>query len=250
MILLFLTIKTNMNFLSRLCVVLGILFLFMFSINRSSIASSENSNKKTISIGIYAPFTNNSAYIGRNILGAVELARDQLKNSEINYEFHTLDTELGNKERILQKFIETCHINVLLTEDAGLSAFIAPLAKKNNLIHFCLGCSKDITDGKNNFHTLSPNYRQGAILTTTMTPGFIAQFKQEYFSHPITQAGYAYDVFHVLNKSILISINSNSNCSSQTIASNLLALGSGKGIMGIFNLDKKGVSYKKEILMG
>lgn len=239
------------NFLSRFGVILGVFVVLMLSIGTVSTGASEPAKqiKKTINIGIYAPFTNESAYIGRNMLGAMEIAREQLKSSEIDYEFYTLDRLPDNASTVntLQKFIDVHHINVFLTEGAASGAVVAPLAKKNNLIHFCLGSDAVIADGKNNFHAQSPNHKRGAVLTTAMEPEFVAQFKQEYFSHPVTEAGYAYDIFHLLNNSAVIAMKTNSDFSSQAIATQLLAFESGTGLMGSFSLDKTGVSYKKEI---
>lgn len=93
---------------------------------------AQDKTKMTINIGIYAPFSNESAYIGRNMLGAMEIARDQLKSSEINYEFYTLDRMPNNARtaKTVQKFIEAHHINVLLTEGTESGTLVAPLAKK------------------------------------------------------------------------------------------------------------------------
>ncbi|MGL5742109.1 MAG: branched-chain amino acid ABC transporter substrate-binding protein [Legionella sp.] len=207
-----------------------------------------NKTKTTIHVGISAPFSTESAFIGRNMLGAMELARDQLKSSEINYEFHTLDKmpNTAQSASVLQKFIDVHHINVILTDSADSGALVAPIATKNNLIHFCLTNDSVVADGKNNFLAQSHNHQQAAVLTKTMKPEFVAQFKQEYFSHPVAEAGYAYDLFHVLHNSSVLALKTNSDFSSQSIATHLLALESGNGVMGAFNLDKKGVSYKKQ----
>jgi branched-chain amino acid transport system substrate-binding protein len=231
---------------------LGVLWGILILVFSASSNASNNHLQKTINIGIYAPFTNESAHIGRNILGAMELAREQLKSSEINYAFYTLDTHLDDKKAagILEKFIKLRHIHVLLTEGDDSDTLAAPLARKNNLIHFCLGCTGNTADGQNNFQVYSPSYQRGAILASVINNKFISQFKKEYFSHPIAEAGYAYDVFNLLNQSVMNSMNSSSHCSSQSVVSNLLALASGQGLMGAFSLGKKGIFYKKETLTG
>lgn len=236
------------NFLAKFSVVLSVLMALVMS--PETVNASDSGAKKTINIGIYAPFSNESALIGRNMLGALEIARDQLKSTEINYEFYTLDMlpENTSTAGTLQKFIDAHHINVILTDGAASGAVVAPLAEKNNLIHFCLTDDSVITDGKNNFQAKSSNHRHGAALATTEKPEFIAQFQEEYFSQPVIEAGYVYDIFHLLNSSAVIAMKTNTNFSSQAIASNLLALESRAGLMGAFSLDKKGVSYKKEIL--
>lgn len=212
------------NFLSKI----GITLLVMVSVNTAFAGASDPAQpeKQLINIGIYAPFTTKSAVIGRHMLGAMEIARDQLKSSEIHYEFFTLDQipDKAQAAHTLQKFINVHHINVLLTEGADTGAVVATIAQKNNLIHFNLGSEALIADGKNNFQTHTANH-------AAMKPEFVEQFKQEYFSHPITQAGYAYDIFHLLNNSAVIAMKSNANFSSQAIATHLLALESGTGLM-------------------
>ncbi|WP_428411337.1 branched-chain amino acid ABC transporter substrate-binding protein [Legionella sp.] len=205
--------------------------------------------KQTINIGIYAPFSTKSAYIGRNMLAAMEIARDQIKSAEINYAFHTLDAQPKNEHvaDTLQKFIDARHINVLLTEGAASGTVVAPLAAKNNVIHFCLGCEA-VADGKNNFQAQSPNHQRGVPLASTMKPEFVAQFKQEYYSQPVTEAGYAYDIFHLLNSSAVIAMKTNTEFSSKAIATQLLALEAGTGVMGSFSLNKNGIVYNKKTL--
>lgn len=240
------------HFLSKY-IILSIFWVFWmtsFSVAAADLTNTEK-NRMTINIGIYAPFSNESAFIGRNMLGAMEIARDQLKSSDIAYEFYTLDQipDNANATKTLQKFIDTNHINVLLTEGSDGGALVAPLAKKNNLIHFCLTSDSVIADGKNNFLAQGSNYQKSAALTKTTKPEFIAQFQQEYFSHPITQAGYAYDIFHILHNSAVLAMKTNSDFSSQAVATHLLALEPGTGVMGTFNVGKKGVSYKKQVTM-
>ncbi|KTC90945.1 branched-chain amino acid ABC transporter substrate-binding protein [Fluoribacter dumoffii] len=216
----------------------------------TSLSDSSPKTQMTIKVGIYAPFSTEKAFIGRNMLGAMEIARDQLKSSNINYEFFTLDkmANSAHAAKTLQKFIDTHHLNVLMTEGSDSGALVAPIAKKNNLIHFCLTEDSLIADGKNNFLAQSPNHKQAAVLQDSMKPEFIAQYKQEYLSHPVSEAGYAYDIFHMLHHSALLAIKTHSDFSSQAIATHLLALESGTGVMGKFNLDKRGVSYRKEVL--
>jgi branched-chain amino acid transport system substrate-binding protein len=109
-----------------------------------------------------------------------------------------------------------------------------------------LGAGADITDGANNFQTQSPNHKRGAVLSTARKPEFVAQFKQEYFSHPVTEAGYAYDIFHLINHSAEVALRTHADFTNQTIAKNILAFESGTGLLGKFSLDKNGVSYKQE----
>lgn len=237
-------------FSSKFYTVLGAFAVFMMSVSTAGASDVASPAKKTINIGIYAQFSEKSAFIGRNILGAMEIAREQLASSDIHYEFYTLDTltNKANASNTLQKFIDVNQINVLVTEGADSDALIAPLAKKNGLIHFCMGNDAAIADGKNNFLAQSPNHQRAANLTTVMNPEFVAQFKQDYSSYPVTEAGYAFDIFQLVHHSALMAMKTDSHFSSQAMATHLLALESGTGVMGTYSVSKKGVSYKKEIL--
>jgi len=210
--------------------------------------ASKDKLKVIINVGIYAPFSNQSAFIGRNMLGAMEIASEQVTSSHLHYLFHTLDKLPDNPDaaNILQKFIDIHHINVLLTEGSASGKLAAPLAKKNNIIHFCLANDSEIADGKNNFLAHSPNHQKAALLDKTVKPEFIDQFKQEYFSHPVTEAGYAYDIFQIIHNSAEVAMKTHSDFSSQEISTQLLAHASGMGVMGTFNLDKKGVLYNRK----
>ncbi|KTD06016.1 branched-chain amino acid ABC transporter substrate-binding protein [Legionella gratiana] len=231
--------------------VLSAFFIFLMTgFDVAASDSTDTAKRMTINVGIYAPFSHESAFIGRNMLGAMEIARDQLKSSNVTYEFYTLDKMSNNAKatKTLQKFIDAHHINVLLTEGTASGALVAPLAKRNNIIHFCLTNDSVITDGKNNFLAQGAHHQNSTALTQTTKPEFIAQFQQEYFSHPITQAGYAYDIFHIIHNSAVLAMKTNADFSSQAVATHLLALKPGVGVMGTFNVDKQGVSYKKPVL--
>lgn len=316
-----------------------------------------------INIGIYAPFSNKQAFIGRNMLGAMEMARDQLKSSNIHYSFYTLDKlpERQDPTNTLQKFVKAHHINVLLTEGSVNGVLLAAFAKQNNIIHFSMASDPAIADGKNNFLVWSPAYEQASVLVNTlkqkkikqlgiittnqasdriltqtvvkqlqsdssikiaayekydvgtkdfsglinkikeknpdlyfimaspedieliqsnmkaaqidkpvtsiiervtpkvmkvfngqwyidtheMKPEFINQYVEANMNYPVTEAGYAFDVFHILNQSVIMAMKAKHHFSSQDLAEQIHTLAVGTGVMGPFNLDKNGVLYTK-----
>lgn len=327
-------------------------------------SSSIKKNTKTeINVGIYAPFSDKSAFIGRNILAAMEMARDQFQSPQVSYSFFTLDTlsAQGKVTATLQKFIDTHHINVLISEGTENGLVIAPLATQNNILHFSMASDTSIADGTNNFLAWSPAYEQASVLiaelqrkkvkqigiiTTRkpssmvltqsvmkqlqahstikvaaykeikpnetnvsglinnmeetnpdlyfimaspeeishihsemvrsqvnkpitsivdrvtpavikvfdgqwyidaheMKPEFIKQFKQEYLNYPVTEAGYAYDVFHILNQGITTALKSTGECSRKEIVKHIHALANGTGVMGPFTLQTNGVLLTK-----
>lgn len=321
-------------------------------------SSLKESKKTEINVGIYAPFSDKSAFIGRNILAAMEMAREQFKSSQINYSFYTLDVLPARKVKpTLQKFINAHHINVLITEGTENGLLVAPMATQNNILHFSMASDPTIADGTNNFLAWSPAYEQASVLigelqrkkvkqigiiTTRqpssmvltqsvmkqlqahstikvsaykeikpnetnfsglisnmeeknpdlyfimaspeeiglihseminthvnkpitsivdrvtpaimkvfdgqwyidaheMKPEFIKQFKQEYLNHPVTEAGYAYDVFKILNQGITMAMKSKHEFSSEEVAHQIHSLARGTGVMGPYTLENNGV---------
>lgn len=315
-----------------------------------------------IQIGVYAPFSNQHAFIGRNILGAMELAREKSPANSVHYSFYTLDALPSSDKTagtILEKFITAHKINILLTEGSSNGRMAAPIAKRNNIIHFSMASDPKIADGVNNFLAWSPEYEQAAVLvkalkqkqiktiglittdqlsdqvlaqsiiaelnksadikiitnahikadaknytqlvnrlknsnpelyvimaspqqirsiqaamkkvqidkpitsivdrltptvmnifnnqwyvdTHEMNPKFIKEYQEAYINYPTTEAGYAFDVFNLLNKSIVTSLNNSEGFSLASLAKQLHSFALGDGVMGPFNLDKQGVLY-------
>lgn len=330
----------------------------------TNFAPSADKKVLNINVGIYAPFSNEQAFIGRNMLGAMEMASEKVPSDRIHYAFYTLDElPVNNADSIrsVQKFIEVHKINVLLTEGSQNGLLVAPLAKKNNLIHFSMASDPAIADGSNNFLAWSPEYEQAAVLvkklqqkkvkelgvistdeisdrvlsqsvikqvgesstikisvqeeikpgtknfnhlmsklkgknpdlylimaspkdiehiqaamvqahlnkpittivdrvtpevmkvfngqwyidTHAMKPEFVNQYQEAYLNYPVTEAGYAFDVFNIFNQSALMATKNNKAFSSQAVAQQIKTLAVGTGVMGPFNMDNQGILYTK-----
>jgi branched-chain amino acid transport system substrate-binding protein len=76
-----------------------------------------------------------------------------------------------------------------------------------------------------------------------MKPEFIRQYQEANFNYPVTEAGYAYDLFQLLHKSLILTLKSNSGYSTQALAEQIKHTAAGTGIMGRFTLNKNGVLY-------
>jgi branched-chain amino acid transport system substrate-binding protein len=187
-----------------------------------------------VHIGIYAPFSDQKAFIGRSIFGAMEMARDQLKPTKIHYSFYTLDKipEGKNSSTILQKFIKIHRINVLVTEGSANGVLLAPLAQKNNIIHFSMANDPAIADGKNNFLVWSPASEQSAVL--------IKQLKKEKEKRIEMITNNAFDLFRNLNQSVIMAVKLDPKLSTHKLAEQIQTLA-----VGPFNLDKKGIFYSQ-----
>ncbi|RUR06254.1 amino acid-binding protein [Legionella sp. km772] len=319
-------------------------------------------NSTEVHIGIYAPFSHKQAFIGRNILNAMEMARDKTHNDAIHYTFYTLDALPKNEAKMqvsLQKFIDTHKINVLVTEGSKNGLMVKPLAQKNNILHFSMASDPRIADGSHNFLAWSPDYEQAKVMVKTLqqknikeialiatdevsdqvlaksvlkqigkdsgikivlheeikadttdyapliqklkakkpqlylimasperiekiqsamskahiqkpitsivdqvTPtvmrvfngqwyvdtqampaDFINEYQEINFNYPSTEAGYAYDVFNMVNASIEASLQKGSGFSLAALVQQIHLYAPGNGVMGPFNLNKQGVLY-------
>lgn len=122
-----------------------------------------------IRVGIYAPFSGSSSFIGRSMLAAVEMGSEKFTATPVHYSFYTLDkVATEQSSQTLQQFISTQHIDVLLTESSVTGLQAAPLAKKHNLIHFSMASDARIADGKNNFLAWTPADEQAQVLVQTL----------------------------------------------------------------------------------
>lgn len=345
--------KTLLKSLLGLCILTG---------SHLSCAAPKN-HDATINIGIYAPFSDQQAFIGRHILGAMEMASEEHPTSKRHYSFFTLDedNETQNPALTIDKFIKANHLKVLITQNSTNGVIAAPVAKENNIIHFSMASYSQIADGKNNFLAWSPANEQAQVLvrqlqqqgvnrlgiissnglsdtvltdavldklkntssihvilnekfqshlkdfstlvrrmkgynadlylimgtpkqvktiqlsmkeqqlntpvttivervtpqimtalngqwyvdTQEMKPEFIRQFKEDNMNYPATEAGYAYDVFQMLDKSLAVVMKKRESISTQNIAKELHAVALGEGVMGPYSLDNKGILLTK-----
>lgn len=337
-------------------------WILLFSAGINAALAQPGHNTLEVHVGIYAPFSNKQAFIGRNMLGAIEMARDKSPNQKLHYSFYTLDelpAQNPKTARTVQKFIETHKINVLLTQGSKNGLMVAPLAKKNKILHFSMASDPKIADGINNFLAWSPEYEQASVLVNTlkqkhvheigiiaseehsdkvlsqsiineiqhnstikvlvkeqvsahatnytalikqlksktpdlyvilaspkqiesiqtamnsahinkpitsivervtpevmnafnqqwyvdtheMKPEFIKEYQEVYMNYPTTEAGYAFDVFNIVNKSILASTQQSPNFSVASIATQIHNLEMKNGVMGRSNFDAHGVLY-------
>jgi branched-chain amino acid transport system substrate-binding protein len=173
------------NFLAKLSTIFQVLVLS--TLPGFSCANTATQAPVEIRVGIFAPFSNENAFIGRNILGAMQLAEEQSAKSHVNYLFYTLDKspETPVTAATLQKFIKAHNLNVLLTEGESSGVMAAPVAKTNNIIHFNIAKNAQIADGKNNFIAWNADYESAAILDHKAKPQFVAQYLEMHKSNPI-----------------------------------------------------------------
>lgn len=313
-----------------------------------------------IRVGIYAPFSGSSAFIGRSMLAAMEMGSDELTTSPVHYNFYTLDKVAAEQSApALERFINAQHLDVLLTEGSVTGLQAAPLAKKHKLIHFSMASDASIADGRNNFLAWTPADEQAQVLvhalqqkkvqqlailstsehsdriltdsvihrlpadhsiklsvheqfaagtkdfsplvnkikatpadiylimapakdidgikqqlakaqinkpittivdrvtaktlsvldgqwyvdTAEMDSEFVQHYQEAYLNYPVAEAGYAFDVFHMVHQSLVLSMKETPSFVAHKVAEHIQLMAVGQGVMGTFNLNKQGVLY-------
>ncbi|MDI1352449.1 MAG: amino acid-binding protein, partial [bacterium] len=66
--------------------------------------------------------------------------------------------------------------------------------------------------------------------------------------YPVTEAGYAFDVFQILNQAIILSLHKNKPVTTQAIAQQIHSISIDKGVMGPLKLDSTGVLFSKSVV--
>ncbi|TAL59110.1 MAG: hypothetical protein EPN84_11820 [Legionella sp.] len=190
--------------------------------------------KVEINIGIYAPFANENSIVGRTLLVTLEALRDQINAQGINYTFYTLDQLPANQDAVktIEKFVAAHQIKVLLTEGTRDGMFIAPIAKSSHFLHLNVGGDPKIEDGTNTFATLSPEFtkdmQQLLSLKHKMSENLdldtlvaVQKLIKKLEANP-----QIFQLFQLLNQSVIQAVKQDSHCSSQQIAMQLQALSS------------------------
>lgn len=220
---------------------LGILCTIITTMNSVHALNPSQPQPEKINIGIYAPFSSDSAYIGRNMLGAMEIARAQMPSAKVRYTFYTLDSATSSKSaaEVLQKFVMAHKINILMSEGDQNAVLVANVAKKNKLLHFCLGCAPQAVDG-NSFSTQTSSLPRGTVLKEARHAQFISQYNQEYMSHPVAEGAYAYDLFRIINHSVLSVLKKPSEYQIKNVSEHLLSCKTlPSGLMGPVHFHNK-----------
>jgi branched-chain amino acid transport system substrate-binding protein len=85
--------------------------------------------------------------------------------------------------------------------------------------------------------------QQWYVDSQEMKPEFIKEYQEAYMNYPTTEAGYAFDVFNILNKSILASAQKTPEFSVAATAKQIHIKETRSGVMGALNFDAHGVLY-------
>jgi branched-chain amino acid transport system substrate-binding protein len=124
-------------------------------------ASGPGDTRPVIKIGVIAPFSGDSSFLGKTFKEAADLAiRDiQSQPTRFRYEFIFEDDQYQGRLTNLaaQKLISQDHVSALSSVGSVAGNVIKPLAAKSGVLHFNDSFDTSIADGKTNFvHTTPP----------------------------------------------------------------------------------------------
>lgn len=110
-------------------------------------------NAKVIKIGVVAPLTGGAAGYGLPLVKGVELARQDIKNSNNTYEivFEDDGTNPANAASAAQKLINVEKVKAIITTTSGTGNAVKPIATAAGIPHICICTDVRIVDNKTNF---------------------------------------------------------------------------------------------------
>ncbi|MDP3042952.1 MAG: ABC transporter substrate-binding protein [bacterium] len=117
--------------------------------------------KEPIKIGAILPLTGDFAFLGEGIRDAILLAKENLKDTQYNYEVIFEDDQSSDLKEVASaanKLINIDKVNILISVNSGPGNVVAPIAEQNKIIHFAIGSDKNMAKGDYNFiHWTQPS---------------------------------------------------------------------------------------------
>src|SRR5579871_6421159 len=74
-----------------------LMFILLFFVVLCPTYANTDAKPLTVNIGIYAPFSGEFKIVGNSMLNAMKLARDNLKDNQINYQFYPINQPADDK---------------------------------------------------------------------------------------------------------------------------------------------------------
>lgn len=115
-----------------------VIVLIVFGISYFGKNSDQTANKEPIKIGVILPLTGDAAFIGEAARNAAILAKESFGKTRKNYELVFEDDQGDSKKTIFafRKLVDVDKIRAVGTGFAGPGNAVAPLAEKEQIIHF------------------------------------------------------------------------------------------------------------------
>jgi branched-chain amino acid transport system substrate-binding protein len=145
---------------SKIILTLVIILAFVLVGYAFAKVSQENqSEKETIKIGVILPLSGGSANLGESAHKAILLAKEQLAETEFNYEVIFDDDAFDTKmtSNAVNKLVNLDQVDALISFSSGSGNVVSPIAQENKVIHVGVASDPNIAKGEYNFlHWTTP----------------------------------------------------------------------------------------------
>lgn len=116
--------------------------------------SGKPKTSETIKIGFVGPLTGGIGFLGEGMRNAMNIARDELKDTKYKYEFVFEDTQNDPKNAVsaVKKLVSYDKVDAIFTLGVDHGLVVSPIvAKDNNAVHISIAISPEVTNGDTNF---------------------------------------------------------------------------------------------------
>ncbi len=138
-----------------LIIILAGLWIWYFKDEIISSSRNDNNtlNKPVFKIGVILPITGNISDVGESARVIVDKVRDEVKNSNIDFQFIVENNSMNVMRtiNIANKLVSLDKVNAVVSAFTGPATAVTQIANKNKLLHICVANDCDIQSGPYNF---------------------------------------------------------------------------------------------------
>ncbi|MBI3250616.1 MAG: ABC transporter substrate-binding protein [Candidatus Andersenbacteria bacterium] len=127
--------------------------------------SPDQAEAGLIKIGVVAPLTGDTAFLGEGVREAMLLAKEQLGDTEYQYELIFEDDQLDPKmtASATNKLIDIDGVDVLVSFSSGSGNVVAPIAERNEIVHLGIASDPNVANGFYNFIHWTPPAEEARV---------------------------------------------------------------------------------------
>lgn len=121
-------------------------------------ACSTVQETQEVKIGVIAPLSGGAAFIGDGVVNAIQLAQEDLGDTDIQYTILFEDDKLDPKTTatVANKLIHVDDVDALISISSGSGNVVAPIAEQNEVIHFAIASDISIARRPYNYVHWTP----------------------------------------------------------------------------------------------
>ncbi len=168
------------------------------------ISSAHDSKaKETIKIAFVGPLTGDIGFLGEGMRNAMNIAKDELKDTKYNYEYVFEDTQNDPKVVVsaVKKVMSIDKVDAILTLGVNAGLVTSPIVEKDNsVVHISIAIEPWVANGDTNFVHWTSSTKLNGLLVDEMKKRGI---KTAGIFRTVTAEGYkvyAEDLFKLLKK--------------------------------------------------